>query len=107
MAVDTPGRALLDFSSGNIRKVSLLLTCGMPSLRLKLFTAIMPGGYITYWRENLTEICPTTVLRKGLPDAPQGYSHLSLMMRGHPDVEKPALDGPAAHECFDSASLKF
>jgi hypothetical protein len=47
------------------------------------------------------------VLRKGLPDAPRGHNHLSPMMRGNPDVEKLALDGPGAHECFDLASLKF
>jgi hypothetical protein len=47
------------------------------------------------------------VLRKGLPDAPQGHNHLSLMMCGNPDAEKLALDGPGTHECFDSASLKF
>jgi hypothetical protein len=36
MAVDTPGRALIDFSSGNVSKVSLLLTCGMPSFRMNM-----------------------------------------------------------------------
>jgi hypothetical protein len=36
MAVDTPGRALIDFDGGTVSKVSLLLAWGMPSFRMNM-----------------------------------------------------------------------
>lgn len=60
----------------------------LPAIEILIpHTAIMPGGYMTFCGEDLTEIRPNLVLRQGLSYGPQDRNGLSpMIMGGNPEL---------------------
>jgi len=55
MAVDTPGGALIDLIDDHASKVSLVLTCGMPSFRMNM--ALLAWGGVLRSVPYLSRVC--------------------------------------------------